>query len=60
MTKQKRRVEGVGLLLKFLFNDLETPSCVSPVKNLPWQFYAGGAALLLGSTAAREDPAQSA
>lgn len=47
----------MGLLLKFLFNELETPGRGSPVKNLPWQFYAGEAALPLGSTAVREGPA---
>lgn len=46
------------MLFKFLFNELEMPGSVSAVKNLPWQFYAAEAALLLGSSAVREDPAQ--
>lgn len=50
----------MGWLFKLLFNELETSGRGSPVKNLPWQIYAGEAALLLGSTAIREDPAQSA
>lgn len=47
----------MGPLFKLLFNELEAPVRGSPVKNVPWQFYAGEAALAPGSIAVREAPA---
>lgn len=46
----------MGLLIKLLLIELETPGGVSPVKTLPWQFHAEEAALLLGEHCYQRGP----